>query len=51
MTRFFCGPRLCYPVIGGALAYKDAHHLTAAFVATLGPYLLRRVDRAMATWR
>jgi hypothetical protein len=51
MTSFFCGPRLCYPVIGGALAYRDAHHLTATFMATMAPYLLRRVDQILAAWR
>jgi peptidoglycan/LPS O-acetylase OafA/YrhL len=38
-TRFFCDARLCYPVIGGVLVYKDMHHLTKAFSRTLGPYL------------
>ena len=32
-----------------ALVYKDQHHLTAVFATTLGPYLLRAVDRALRT--
>jgi hypothetical protein len=44
MTDLFCGPRWCYPVIGGALAYKDSNHLTRVFVQTAGPLLERRVD-------
>jgi hypothetical protein len=45
LTHFFCDVRRCYPVVGGALVYKDDHHLTTVFVRTLGPYLLRSFDR------
>ncbi|MFL5839214.1 MAG: acyltransferase family protein, partial [Thermoleophilaceae bacterium] len=45
LNRFFCDTRLCYPVIGGALVHKDDHHLTVVFATTLGPYLLRAVNR------
>jgi hypothetical protein len=45
LNRFFCDSRLCYPVIGGALVHKDDHHLTVIFATTLGPYLLREVNR------
>lgn len=44
LTRFFCGPRSCYPVIGGALVHKDNTHLTAVFGATLAPYLRQRLN-------
>lgn len=44
MTDFFCGPQLCYPVIGGALVHKDATHMSLTYGLTLGPYLLRRFD-------
>lgn len=44
MTDFFCGPQLCYPVIGGALVHKDTTHISLAYGLTLGPYLLRRFD-------
>lgn len=43
LTRVFCDRRSCYPVIGGALVYKDSHHLTRVFAATLGPLVLRKV--------
>jgi SGNH domain-containing protein len=43
LTRFFCGPRHCYPVIGGVLVHKDQHHITRAYSTTLGPFLLRRL--------
>lgn len=48
LTRFMCSSRLCLPVIGGALVHKDQTHLTRVFATTLGPYLLRHVDRAFA---
>jgi SGNH domain-containing protein len=44
MTDVFCDRHRCYPVIGGALAYKDSNHLTRVFVASAGPILERRVD-------
>jgi hypothetical protein len=50
LTRYFCAPHRCFPVVGGILAYRDSHHLTPAFVRTLGPYLDRRVRRLMASW-
>lgn len=52
LTNFFCGRRLCYPVIGGVLVYKDFYdHLTRAFSTTLGPYLLRAVRGLMRSWQ
>jgi len=45
MTAFMCDRRNCEPVIGGALVYKDLHHLTRVFAATLGPYIQRAYDR------
>ena len=41
LTKFFCDRRECFPVIGGALVYKDATHITAVDGRTLGPFLLR----------
>jgi hypothetical protein len=43
-THFFCGRRLCWPVIGGALVFKDGHHITRVYSGTLGPYVERAVD-------
>ncbi|HEU4973868.1 MAG TPA: acyltransferase family protein [Baekduia sp.] len=47
LNRFICDDRRCYPVVGGALVYKDSHHMTSVFATTLGPYLQRAVDRAL----
>jgi SGNH domain (fused to AT3 domains) len=49
LTSFMCGPRLCYPVVGGLLVHKDVGHLTRDFSATLGPYLLRRLRALRST--
>ena len=43
-TRFFCGRRRCWPVVGGVLVFKDGHHMTREFSTSLGPYLGRVVD-------
>ena len=50
MTPFFCGRHRCLPVVGGALVYKDGHHLTTVFSTTLGPFVLRRVRALAAAW-
>ncbi|MCW2959011.1 MAG: hypothetical protein JWP18_1814 [Solirubrobacterales bacterium] len=41
LTDFFCSARLCQPVIGGALVYKDPGHITREYGVTLAPYLAR----------
>jgi hypothetical protein len=51
MTSFFCDKRRCYPVIGGALVYKNIDHLTDVYATTLGPFLLRRIDHLIAGWK
>jgi peptidoglycan/LPS O-acetylase OafA/YrhL len=43
MTRLLCDKKSCFPVIGGALVYKDVHHFTSVFATTLGPFVQRRV--------
>lgn len=44
----FCavdGP--CPPVIGNVVVYRDAHHMTATYSATLAPALSRRLRAAL----
>jgi peptidoglycan/LPS O-acetylase OafA/YrhL len=48
LTRLLCDARRCFPVIGGALVYKDIHHLTSVFAATLGPFVQRRVEAVLS---
>lgn len=46
MTRYFCGARNCYPVIGGVLVNADIWgHITVSYMRTVGPYLLREFRR------
>ena len=45
LTRFFCDARRCDAVVGGALVHRDVSHMTTVFAATLGPYLLRELER------
>ena len=47
LTRHFCGRRHCFPVVGGVLVHRDADHLTQLFARTLGPFVLRRVNRLL----
>jgi hypothetical protein len=51
LTSYICGKALCYPVVGGALVFKDKTHITLAFAETLGPYLDRRLTHLMLSWR
>jgi hypothetical protein len=39
LTDYFCDLDRCYPVVGGALVYKDISHMTTVFGTSLGPYL------------
>jgi hypothetical protein len=51
LTRYFCGPAQCYPVIGGVLANADVWgHMTVSYMRTLGPYLLCAYRRLRAQW-
>ena len=44
LTSLFCAPRNCYPVIGGLQVYADTlGHITASYMRTVAPYLLRRL--------
>jgi hypothetical protein len=47
MSHYLCSKRRCFPVIGGALVYKDDQHMTDVFATTLGPYLLRAVNKVL----
>jgi hypothetical protein len=41
LSRYMCGRRKCFPVVGGVLVHKDIGHLTRQFSTTLGRYVLR----------
>ncbi len=46
-----CPRGLCLPEQNGIVTYSDTHHLTAAFVRSLAPILLERLDRARSHQR
>jgi hypothetical protein len=50
LTDRFCSDRMCFPVIGGVLVFKDLHHFTLVWAQTLGAPLLREVQRVSQTW-
>jgi hypothetical protein len=41
LTDHICDAQQCFDVVGGALVHRDKTHLTPAFSASLGPYVLR----------
>ncbi len=41
LTDRFCDRERCFSVVGGALVHHDRTHMTTAFGATLGPFILR----------
>jgi SGNH domain (fused to AT3 domains) len=45
LTSHVCNARRCFPVVGGALVHRDETHVTPAFSATLGPFILRALER------
>lgn len=51
LTRFFCGPKNCYPAIGGLLVYRDLlGHMTIAYSTSLGHYVDRALRTLMRRW-
>jgi hypothetical protein len=39
MNGFICPQDRCSPIVGNVLVYRDKHHLTATYAATLAPTL------------
>ena len=48
LSALMCSSRLCPAVIGGVLVRKDGDHLTRAFSATLGRFVLRAIRRPVS---
>jgi hypothetical protein len=44
LTDQFCDSRLCYPVIGNAVAYMDTSHLSTSYSRALAPYLEAQIE-------
>jgi hypothetical protein len=50
LTPVLCSTRQCFPVIGGALVFKDLHHFTLVFAETLAAPLATAVRRTVRSW-
>ncbi|WP_308796884.1 acyltransferase family protein [Agromyces silvae] len=44
LTEYFCNEDVCPTVIGDTLVYRDAHHLTATFSASLSAVLEEAIE-------
>jgi len=44
LTQHVCDDRYCFALVGGAIVTRDVNHLTPAFSASLGPYVLRALE-------
>lgn len=42
----YCTDRVCPLVVGGTIVYRDSHHLTASYAASIAPELLERIREA-----
>ncbi len=47
LSDLFCEPRVCRPVVGNVVVYRDSAHLTAAYAKTLAPFLGDQLERAL----
>lgn len=47
LTPIFCDEATCHTLIGGVIAYFDAHHLTSTFSLSLAPILGDAIDDAL----
>ncbi|GAA3653127.1 acyltransferase family protein [Microbacterium marinilacus] len=47
LTDLFCADDVCAPTIGGVVVYRDGHHLTATYAATVAPFLAERIEAAL----
>ncbi|SHG22887.1 Peptidoglycan/LPS O-acetylase OafA/YrhL, contains acyltransferase and SGNH-hydrolase domains [Jatrophihabitans endophyticus] len=43
MNDLVCAPKVCKPVVGNILVYRDKHHITQTFMLTLKPFLEKRL--------
>jgi hypothetical protein len=48
MTDYFCDRSTCSLVVGGLLTHKDVDHVGAPYARSLGPFMLRKINRLLA---
>jgi hypothetical protein len=49
VNQYFCDRTLCYPVVGGLIAYRDSSHLSREYSAAMAPYIGSFLDQAGIT--
>lgn len=47
LDKYFCDAKLCKPVIGHVVVFRDFNHLTNTFAVTLSPYLEEYITAAL----
>lgn len=47
MNPYLCSSQWCPPIIDDRLVYRDAHHLTASFTASLDDVLWQSIEKAI----
>lgn len=47
MGDYFCTNDLCPMTRGNVLIYRDVHHITGMYGETLGPYFVKKIQRAL----
>jgi len=47
LTDQFCDDKMCYPVIGNVIVYRDDNHLTAEYAKSLAPALKKPLQEAL----
>jgi peptidoglycan/LPS O-acetylase OafA/YrhL len=41
VNSLICRPKVCPPIVGNVVVYRDTHHLTQTYITSLAPYFLR----------
>jgi hypothetical protein len=39
----FCDNKLCYPVVGSMIVYRDFSHISAEYARALAPYIAKQL--------
>lgn len=50
LSDYFCQGKRCPPIIGNVLVYRDRHHITTLYAASLAPALKQEMQRAHVQW-
>jgi peptidoglycan/LPS O-acetylase OafA/YrhL len=49
MERYFCDRRVCYPIVGGLIVYRDTSHISHEYSTAMAPFIGRFLDRSGIT--